>query len=473
MAEIREVQLQALDPQRLEPVIGPERAARFAAIADAARGFLSGRSVLNVSSTATGGGVAEMLQTLLAYVRGTDIDTQWAVIEGSPDFFAITKRLHNGLHRSVGDGGPLGAKEHEIYEQVTDANAIELLALVRPGDIVLLHDPQTAGLVEPMKRAGAYVVWRCHIGSDEHDALVTRSWDFLRRYLEHADGYVFTREQFAPDWARGPRLTIVPPSIDPFSPKNQAMEPKLVQNILCHVGLVDGVPIDDDTNFTRRDGSPGRVDRRADILQTGPPPPPEAPVIAQISRWDRLKDMRGVMEAFERFVVGRSDAHLLLAGPNVSGVTDDPEGAEVLEECQEAWRRYPHAARARIHLTCLPMADIDENAAIVNALQRHARVVTQKSLAEGFGLTVSEAMWKARPVIGSRVGGIPDQIRDGEDGLLVEPDDLETFGLALRRLLDERELAERLGRQGHERAKQDFLGDRHLAQYARLFEPLA
>ncbi len=473
MAKIQEVQLQALDPQRLEPVIGAERAARFATVANAAREMLAGRTVVNVSSTATGGGVAEMLQTLLAYVRGAGIDTEWAVIEGDPDFFAITKRIHNGLHGSAGDGGPLGAKEHDVYEQVIAENSLELLALVRPGDIALLHDPQTAGLVAPLKRAGLHVVWRCHIGSDDHDSYVKRSWDFLEPYLEAADGYVFTREQFAPVWARGSRLAIIPPSIDPFSPKNQAMGAEQVRSILGHVGLLDGAPLDADTTFTRRDGSPGRVDRHADILQTGPPPPPDAPLVVQVSRWDRLKDMRGVMEAFERHVVGRSDAHLLLAGPNVTGVTDDPEGADVLDECHEAWRAFPHAARAHVHLACLPMADVDENAAIVNAVQRRASVVTQKSLAEGFGLTVSEAMWKERPLVASRVGGIPDQVEDGEDGILVEPEDLESFGRALRLLLEDRGYAAQLGHNAHERARRDFLGDRHLEQYARLFEPLA
>ncbi|MEZ5169300.1 MAG: glycosyltransferase [Acidimicrobiia bacterium] len=473
MTKIQEVHIQGLDPERLAPIIGPERADRFRAVAAAAREQLAGRRVLNVNSTATGGGVAEMLQTLLAYARGAGIDAPWAVMHGNPEFFAITKRIHNGLHRSPGDGGPLGEAEHEVYDTVTAENASQLRELVRPGDIVLLHDPQTAGLVAPMQKAGALVVFRCHVGSDDFEEYVNRSWEFLHRYLEGADSFVFTREHFAPSWANDGRLNIIPPSIDPFSPKNQDMDPDVAHAILGQSGLLSGVAPGGDTGFTRRDGTPGRVDRLADILQTGPPPDVDERVVVQVSRWDRLKDMLGVMQAFEQYVVGNSEAHLILAGPNVSGVTDDPEGAEVLDECVAAWRTFPHAARARIHLACLPMADVDENAAIVNALQRHADVVVQKSLAEGFGLTVSEALWKSRPFVGTRVGGIPDQVTDGEDGLLIDDgSDLADFSGAVLRLLKDRDLAHRLGANAHERARRDFLGDRHLEQYARLFDGL-
>lgn len=469
MTKIQEVQIQGLDPERLAPIIGPERADRFRAVAAAAQETLAGRTVLNVSSTATGGGVAEMLQTLLAYVRGVGVDAQWAVIQGNPEFFALTKRIHNGLHRSPGDGGPLGDAERACYERVTDENAAELRALVRPGDAVLLHDPQTAGLVAPMKAAGAFVVWRCHVGSDDFNEYVDRSWAFLQPYLEDVDRFVFTRKHFAPSWANDGRLAIIPPSIDPFSPKNQDMEPDASHAILAETGLLSGVESGLVPSYTRRDGSPGRVNRHADILQSGPPPHVDERLIVQVSRWDHLKDMMGVMQAFDRHIAPHSSAHLLLAGPAVSGVTDDPEGAQVYDECAAAWREVPHDTRARIHLACLPMADVDENAAIVNALQRHAEVVVQKSLAEGFGLTVSEALWKSRPFVGTRVGGIPDQVTDGVEGLLVgDGTDLEAFSAAVLRLLRDRDLAHELGANAHERALRDFLGDRHLEQYAAL-----
>ncbi|MDQ2689094.1 MAG: glycosyltransferase, partial [Chloroflexota bacterium] len=220
--------------------------------------------------------------------------------------------------------------------------------------------------------------------------------------------------------------------------------------------------------------SPGRINRHADVLQTGPPPPPDAPLVVQVSRWDRLKDMEGVMTAFAEHVDPGLGAHLLLAGPAVTGVADDPEGGGVLRACIDRWRRLPHHARSRVHLACMPMTDPDEQAAIVNALQRHATVVVQKSLAEGFGLTVAEAMWKSRPVIASAVGGIVDQIRDGEDGILLpDPADLAACGAAIERLLRDPFEAARLGANARVRVTDAFLGDRHLERYASLFGQLA
>jgi trehalose synthase len=471
--KLEDVHVQACTPRRLKPLIGPERARRFEATAEAARAMLAGRRVLNVNSTASGGGVAEMLRTLLAYARGAGIDTQWVVIKGDPHFFTITKRIHNNLHGAPGDGGPLGADERLHYEEVQRANADELLALVRPRDIVLLHDPQTAGLAEALARAGVIVVWRCHVGADAVNAHVEQAWAFLRPYLDYADAYVFTRAMYVPAWADPRRVFVIPPSIDPFSAKNQPMSEEAVDSILHYVGLLEGDSAAPAAAFTREDGSPGRIDRHVDVLQTGPPPPADAPLVVQVSRWDPLKDMAGVMTAFAEHVDGVGPAHLLLAGPVVTGVADDPEGAATFEHCIEVWRRLPHAERSRIHLACLPMHDTDENAAIVNAIQRHAAVITQKSLAEGFGLTVAEAMWKGKPIVASAVGGIVDQIVSGEHGLLVDdPRDPVEFGTAMRRLLDDRPYAERLGASARRRATEEFLGDRHLAQYAQLFAQL-
>ena len=183
--------------------------------------------------------------------------------------------------------------------------------------------------------------------------------------------------------------------------------------------------------------------------------------------------MTGVLHAFADSVDRRFGAHLALVGPSVHGVTDDPEGGEVLDECVEAWRALPESARQRIHLACIPMHDSDETAVIVNALQRHAHVVTQKSLAEGFGLTVVEAMWKHRPVVASRVGGIVDQIDDGIDGLLIDdPSDLAAFGASINRLLADHALADRIGGRAYERAHRDFLGDLHLELFGSLFATL-
>jgi trehalose synthase len=473
-ARLREIDVQAFDAARLEPLIGRERMVQFEQVAEAAQAILAGCSVLNVNSTAAGGGVAEMLQTLLAYARGAGVDARWLVIEGDPAFFAITKRIHNGLYGDPGDGGELGEHERRHYEQVLRRNADQLLALIRPGDVVLLHDPQPAGLAAVAKRAGARVVWRCHVGADRPNEWTERAWEFLRPFLADVQASVVSRSAFAPPWADPGRVHVIPPSIDPFSAKNEPMSGRNVRLALSYVGLLAGGGSPPAVPFTRRDGSPGRVNRRVDVLQTGPPAPADAPLVVQVSRWDRMKDMAGVMTGFARHVDPSLGAHLLLCGPAVTGVADDPEAAQVLDECTRIWRQLPHATRSRVHLACTPMADPDEAAAIVNAIQRHATVVVQKSLAEGFGLTVAEAMWKERPIVASAVGGIVDQIDDGEHGLLVaDPADLAAFGTAVERLLRAAGEATQLAHNARARAIREFLGDRHLEQYGHLFEQLA
>jgi len=469
MARLDEVEVEGRSPDRLAGLIGEERFSRFTATAEATRELLGGRAVINVNSTAKGGGVAELLQALLAYARGVGVDARWFVIEGNPAFFEITKRIHNHLYSDRGDGGPLGAEERRVYEKTLRHNADDLVAVVRPGDVVLLHDPQTAALAAAARSAGGVVVWRCHVGVDTPDAEVQQAWEFLRPYLDDVDAFVFSRRAFAPGWVGDDRLNVIAPSIDPFSAKNYEMPAGEALRVLRYVGLLAGDEHPPPAPFIRRDGTQGRVDRHADILQTGPPPPSDAPLVVQASRWDRLKDMQGVMAGFAEFVDGTSDAHLVLAGPSVTGVADDPESARVLDDCAAAWRRLPHAQRARIHLACTPMRDPDEVAAIVNALQRHAAIVVQKSLAEGFGLTVAEAMWKSRPIVASGLGGIADQIVDCEHGLLLDdPTDLAAFGTKTRRLLDDPDLARRLGANARRRASEEFLPDRHLEQWAAL-----
>jgi trehalose synthase len=266
---------------------------------------------------------------------------------------------------------------------------------------------------------------------------------------------------------------VIHPSLDPFSPKNQELDEATVRAVLVHTGLVEGPPGDGVPAFHHEDGSPARVDRHADVVRLGRAPAWETPLVVQISRWDALKDHLGVLRGFADLVNGSApaDAELVLAGPSVESIMDDPEQADVLDELTAAWRGLSQGDRNRIHLACLPMTDIEENAAIVNALQRHATVVVQKSVHEGFGLTVTEAMWKSRPVVGSAVGGIQDQIEDGADGLLLpDPADLGALGVALRRLLEDPGYATQLGRNARERVREQFLGLRHLGQYADLIE---
>jgi trehalose synthase len=454
MRRMREVEVAARPVEELSGVLTAEQAERFRAAAERAAEVMSGRVVCNVSSTATGGGVAEMLRTLLGYVAGAGVRTRWLVIEGDLQFFAITKRLHNAIH-GVEDGTAFGATEHEHYERVLARNVPELLGSVGPDDFGLLHDPQTAGLVPPLAAAGHPVVWRSHIGRDTTNSATERGWGFLRRYLEAADQFVFSRRQYAPSWVPADRLWVIPPSIDPLSAKNRPIPPDERIAILTRAGMLAG--------GTRQQPAPP-------IVQGAPPPPVDTRLVVQVSRWDRLKDMRGVMLGFSRLSSAVADAHLMLVGPAVTGVTDDPEGAEVLAECLDTWTSLPAGVRDRVHLASVPLDDPVENATIVNAVQRHAAVVTQKSIAEGFGLTVAEAMWKARPVVASAVGGIQDQIVSGRDGLLIDdPYDLDGFAAAVAKVLTDDQLAQRLGEAAQRRVREQFLGDRHLQQYADLF----
>jgi trehalose synthase len=465
---VREVTFPVIDPRVLGKVVETARVESLLEGAERLRETFRG-AVVCVNSTAVGGGVAEMLQVLLPYVRGAGIDARWLVIEGDEQFFTITKRLHNHLHGVEGDGGPLGEEEHHHYRAVLQRNAAQLAAAVRPGDIVLLHDPQPAGLASTVHRRGARVVWRCHIGTDEQNARSETGWEFLRPYLEPpaVDAYVFTRRTFAPSWIPDALINEITPSIDPFSAKNQELSPEETNAILTSVGLLSGS--DRAAEYQRADGTRRRIDRGVDVVRTGPPPEPDVPMVVQISRWDRLKDMPGVLHGFADFVVGDHETQLVLAGPVVSAVADDPEGAQVLGECWEDWRRLPHHARSRVALACLPMADVEENAIIVNALQRHATIVVQKSLAEGFGLTVSEAMFKRRPVIGSAVGAIADQIVDGESGVLLsDPADLSAFTATLADLLAGRERLAVMGERARDRVVDRFLPDTQLARWSTL-----
>ena len=446
MTGVREVGVVPVELDRLASLLPPERVERIEKYTAAARELLGGRTVWNVNSTARGGGVAEMLHTLVAYAAGAGIDIRWLVIDGDADFFAVTKRIHNRLHGVAGDSGALDAAARATYDATLERHRDEVVERVQPGDVVLLHDPQTAGLARALRDRGACVVWRCHVGLDEQNVWTQEAWGFLRELVEPAQACVFSREEFAPDWVDRQWLRIIPPSLDPFSPKN--------------VDLADG----EIEALVHREG----------LVVEGGPLPTDAPVVLQVSRWDRLKDMAGVLDAFaEHLEELPPDVHLVLAGPEVSGVADDPEAAEVLAECRDRWRSLPAPARERTHLVSVPMDDLDENARIVNALQRWSAVVVQKSLAEGFGLTVTEPMWKGRPVVASAVGGIRDQIEHGVSGLLLDdPRDGAQLAAALSSLLTDPDRCGSMGRAAHLRVRDHYLADRHLIQYVELFAEL-
>lgn len=458
---MQEVHIGARSMHAFEPLLGRERIRALEERAEQLRPLLGERAIWNINSTASGGGVAEMLKTLLRYARGLEIDVRWLVLDGPPEFFKLTKRVHNALHGSAGDGSPLGPEAAALFTRVTHQNAGALHTLIRPNDIVICHDPQAAGLVPLLLQRGALTVWRCHIGHEHLDNVeVDRGWEFLRPHLKDVPLAVFSRAVYAPAWLRGRRTIVVAPNIDPLSAKNQPLDAPTIRAILTHVGLVGGDAGSGARSFHRDDGSAGRVDRQAEIMRVGQAPNWETPLVVQVSRWDAMKDPIGVLQGFSSLLTPEAPkgAHLILAGPSVHSVADDPEGAEVFGELQRAFFELPPEQRAYVHLAALPMDDGEENAAIVNALQRHAAVIVQKSFVEGFGLTVTEALWKRRPVVASAVGGILDQVRDGIDGLLVhDPADLEEFAGLLKRVLGDDALAEELGNAGYERVRDNYL----------------
>ena len=373
----------------LEPVIGTERYARLVTTAARLRGRLGRRTIWNVNSTATGGGVAEMLQVLVGYIAGLDVAVRWTVIGGDPDFFAITKRLHNQIHGQAG-AGPLSSADARHYGQVLAANADELLRQVRRGDIVLLHDPQTAGLAAPLVGAGARVVWRCQSGWTGRTTPPARPGISCGRIWSPRTA------SFSPAAVRAavdsPATSLDHPAVhrpvlreEPATGRRHGTgDPGHHRGLGWRAAPAPG-------RFARRDGTAGEV-TRAGLVTGEVRPGPADPVVVQVSRWDRLKDMSGVMRGFAEHVVPGGAGYLMLVGPMMSEVADDPEGALVLAECLAQWRGLPAAARARVLLVTLPLDDVEENAAMVNAIQRHAQVIVQKSLAEGFGLTVTEGM---------------------------------------------------------------------------------
>jgi trehalose synthase len=462
------VEVESAPIDRYRPLLDADLWERLQRSLQAEAEATSGRVVWNVNSTARGGGVAELLAALIPYERGAGIDARWVVIEGEEAFFALTKRLHNLLHGVAVDGGDMSGRERSVYERTLEENAAPLMRMIHPGDPVILQDPQTAGLAPALAEHGCAVIWRCHIGVDEPNEVARRAWDFLRPYVSSAAAVVFSRRAHVWEGLAKGRTAIIAPAIDAFAVKNQELDAETVRSILRAGGLLDPGQDGHSASFARPDGPTVAVRRKVKLLGDTRLPD-DVPLVVQVSRWDPLKDPLGVLEGFAGQVAPNSDAHLVLAGPAVTAVADDPEQPEIVGGLEERWRRLEPGLRRRVHVAQLPMEDEDENAAMVNALQRQARVVVQKSLAEGFGLTVSEAMWKAKPVVASRVGGIEDQVEDGRSGVLLDdPHDLEAFGRTVTGLLTDPARAERLGQAARDRVCRHFLAPRHLEQQAEL-----
>ncbi len=368
---------------------------------------LQGRSLQHVNSTRTGGGVAEILHRLVPLTQSLGIATAWDVIEADGPFFEVTKTIHNGLQ---GRNVEMTHEDFETYLQVIADNATRL----RPsGDVVVVHDPQPAFLIEHWRTEHPRAAWRCHIDVSHPNEQV---WRFLRRAVHQYQAAIF----HVPEFARNlpiPQL-LVAPSIDPLSEKNRELSEEEVSAVTDRFGIDRGRPI-----------------------------------LVQVSRFDRFKDPLGVIRAY-RMVKASFDCQLVLAG---GGAADDPEGAQVLAEVLDAAAGDPD-----IHVLELPT---DSNREI-NALQRAATVILQKSTREGFGLTVTEGLWKGKPVIAGAVGGIPSQITHGVNGFLVHSPEGAAF--RLRYLLTHPRAAERMGAQGREHVRQNFLIVRQLRDYLLL-----
>jgi len=364
-----------------------------------------------VNSTATGGGVAEILHRLVRLMNELGVPTTWEVMPGDMRFYGITKTIHNTLH---GWPGSLTEEDREYFHEV-NRRAAQSLAL--DGDLVLIHDPQPAALVVHRRKPGQHWVWRCHIDLSRAQPDV---WGFLSPIVSGYDAAVFSHVSFVPPLDLPAYL--VPPSIDPLADKNRELAPEEQEALLAPLDL-----------------------------------PLRKPWVTQISRFDRIKDPLGVLEAF-LLARKREDAHLILAGGSAD---DDPEGAEVLAEVRERVGK-----RTDVSLLLLPPAAH----LTINALQRRSSVVLQKSLREGFALTVSEALWKRRAVVASAVGGIPLQILHERTGLLVGS--VQGCAFQVTRLLRSPDLRKRLGVEGREHVRHNFLHPREARDYLAIFAGL-
>jgi len=366
---------------------------------------LQGKIVQHINSTAVGGGVAEILNRMVPLLKELGVDTRWDLIKGGEDFFEVTKKFHNALHGREED---ISQKDFDIFIETSRRNLEEVNIY---GNIVFVHDPQPIGLIK--KKTNNKWIWRCHVDVSNPNKKV---WRFLRHFINNYDAAVFSAPSFSP--VLPVRQFLIAPSIDPLSDKNRELPPETIQEVINKYQLT--------------------LDK---------------PIITQISRFDRLKDPVGVIEAY-RLVKKYNDCQLILAGGTAA---DDPEGMEVLKEVKEQAKNDPD-----IHILLLPHSDIE-----VNALQRISTVILQKSLKEGFGLTVAEALWKAKPVVASNVGGIPLQISHQYSGLLCHS--VEGAAFALKQLLNNPTYAKRLGNNGREHIKTNFLLTRHLKEYMLLF----
>ncbi|MGD2068943.1 MAG: glycosyltransferase [Gemmatimonadota bacterium] len=449
---------------------------------------LEGRTLWMVNSTEHGGGVAEMLPTVVTLLRELGVKTEWAVIESQePRFFELTKRIHNLIH---GAGSPdLTAEHRELFEGENARNAEEMAPWLSPGDILLVHDPQPMPLARILAdRVDLRTVWRCHIGLDEENEATNTAWRFLMPYAAAYERGVFSAPEYVPGMFRK-ISTVITPAIDPLSHKNRDLPLHKIMGVLSNAALAAvSTPVLTPMYpwVAQRLQPTGRwapANMSEDIGL------PTRPIVSQISRWDRLKGWVPLLEAFAALksrerVDGRHDGHehrrrlelvrLALAGPEPESVADDPEATEVLEELVGRYEELPPHIQRDIALIALPLGDPAQNALMVNAIQRSSSLVVQNSLREGFGLTVTEAMWKHVPVLSnSRACGPRQQVRDGIDGRLVtDPSDVDALVEALDDMLRASAEREDWGRNAQRRVHRHFLVFNQVSAWLHLLEGL-
>ncbi len=437
------------------------------------RRHINGRSILMVNSTAQGGGVAEMLPQLVGILQDLGIETRWAVMGSEdPAFFRLTKRLHNMIHGN-GDGHKLNADDRRLFEHIGEANLDSLHTILFPNDLLVIHDPQPLALGALLKKKlNLPAVWRCHIGLDEQCPSTQAAWEFLEPYARVFDHNVFSASEYVPHYLYN-RSSVIYPAIDPLSFKNRYFRAERLTSILVNAGLAKSAEPTLDNPF------PEQPQRLQSDGSFGPANMPDEigflyrPTITQVSRWDRLKGFQPLLEGFVRLKNSLKEGgsysnnrrhrrieilRLVLAGPDPNSIQDDPEGCEVLNELCAAFNCLEPEIQRDVVLLTLPMNSRRDNAFMVNALQTASSIVIQNSIREGFGLTLTEAMWKGTPVVGTSACGLRQQIHDRVHGRVVyHPEDPEEVAQVLGDIICADEELNHWSRNAQTRVHQEFL----------------
>lgn len=426
---------------RMESVVGAGRVAQVRAALRSAQRQLDGRAIWHVSENTSRGGVAEALGTVLPYLNSEGIVSHWLSMQGSPEFRKLTKELYYCLCGVARQSAVKRVrKARALYEQVCRDTAARIVGRVDRSSLIIVHDHQAAGLLPYLRDAGYTAIWRIHVSHQSGAEVALRAWDFLSPYAAAAHVAVVSTPGSAPVEALVGRCRVIPLSIDPFAVKNHPIQGGWGSDAVVDPPGVTQMP------------------------RYGDPVPRGVPLITQVSRWDKVKDIPGVIRMFVEHVDPSLGAHLALVGPQT---VQDRHGHEVFMECVRLWSRLGYRHRRRIHLVRVPAGDLSEHARVINAVQRRSTGIVQRSRAEGFGLTVTEAGWKAKPVVASSVGGISYQVEHGRTGFLVSDiDDLHAMGAALNRVISDPELARRLGENARDRVREKFLIDTHLHNIA-------